>query len=188
MVAGYDGDAFMALRATIYKVDLHIADSDQHYYGSHALTIARHPSETDERMMVRLAAFVLNAHEDLSFTKGLSEVDEPDVWRKDLTGAIEQWIDVGKPDERRILKACGRADQVIVCCYGGHGSKVWWDGVRNKLGRAANLQVIYLPVAQVQAMAALVSRTMDLHVTIQDGEAFVSNDKGQVTLEPESWR
>ena len=97
----------MALRATIHKADLNVADTDRHYYASHALTLARHPSETDERMMVRLIAFALNAHVDLTFTKGLSDVDEPDVWLKDLTGAIKVWIEVGQPEERRILKACG---------------------------------------------------------------------------------
>ena len=134
----------MALRATIHKADLNVADTDRHYYASHALTLARHPSETDERMMVRLIAFALNAHVDLTFTKGLSDVDEPDVWLKDLTGAIKVWIEVGQPEERRILKACGRADQVIIYCYGGHASKVWWEGVRNKLERARNLTTHWL--------------------------------------------
>lgn len=178
----------MALRATIYKAELHIADSDRHYYGSHALTIARHPSETDERMMVRLLAFGLHAQEGLAFTKGLSDADEPDVWLKDLTGAIDLWIEVGQPDERRILKACGRAEQVIVYCYGGHASTVWWDGVRNKLERARNLRVVHLPTGQTRELGELAERTMDVHVNIQDGTAFVSADRGQVTIEPEVWR
>jgi len=178
----------MALRATIYKADLHIADSDRHYYGSHALTVARHPSETDERMMVRLVAFALHAQEGLAFTKGLSDTDEPDVWLKDLTGAIDLWIEVGQPDERRILKACGRAEQVVVYCYGGHASTVWWEGVRNKLARARNLRVVCLPAGQTRELAELAERTMDLHVNIQDGTVFMSADKGQVTVEPEVWR
>ncbi len=178
----------MALRATIYKAELHVSDSDRHYYGSHVLTVARHPSETDERMMVRLLAFALNAHEDLAFTKGLSDTDEPDVWLKDLTGSIDLWIEVGQPEERRILKACGRADQVIVYCYGGHASKVWWDGVRNKLERTRNLKVISLPNWQSQALAALAKRTMDIHVNIQDGTAYVTCGDAQVTVEPEIWR
>ena len=178
----------MALKATIYKAELNVADSDQHYYATHALTIARHPSETDERMMVRLLAFALNAHEDLAFTKGLSDVDEPDVWLRDLTGAIDLWIDVGQPEERRILKACGRAKQVIIYCYGGHASKLWWEGVRNKLERARNLKVIYLPSEQTKALAAQAARSMQLHVNIQDSEIFVSNDKGQVMIDQEVWR
>lgn len=100
----------MALRATIYKADLNVADTDRHYYGSHSLTVARHPSETDERMMVRLVAYALQAQEELAFTKGLSDTDEPDLWVKDLTGAITLWIEVGQPEERRILRACGRAE------------------------------------------------------------------------------
>ena len=108
----------MALKSTIYKAELQIANMDRHYYGDHSLTIARHPSETDERMMVRVAAFALFASERLEFCKGLSDTDEPDLWQKDLTGAIETWIEVGQPDERRIAKASGRADEVIVIAYG----------------------------------------------------------------------
>lgn len=178
----------MALRATIYKAELHVSDSDRHYYGSHALTVARHPSETDERMMVRLLAFALHAHEDLAFTKGLSDTDEPDVWLKDLTGSIDLWIEVGQPEERRILKACGRADEVVIYCYGGHASKVWWDGVRNKLERTRNLKVVCLPNWQTKALAAMAQRTMDIHVNIQDGTAFVTCGDAQVTVEPEVWR
>jgi len=177
----------MALSATIYKAELHVADGDRHYYGSHSLTIARHPSETDERMMVRLLAFALHGDENLAFTKGLSDTDEPDVWLKDLTGEISLWIEVGQPDERRILKACGRSREVVVYCY-AHASKLWWDGVRNKLARARNLRVIYLPYTQTQALGELAQRTMSLHVNVQDGEAYVSCDAGQVTLQPEIWR
>lgn len=109
----------MALKSTIYKAELQIADMDRHYYADHALTVARHPSETDERMMVRIVAFALFAHERLEFCKGLSDVDEPDLWQKDLTGAIDVWIEAGQPDERRIAKAAGRAGQVTVIAYGG---------------------------------------------------------------------
>ncbi|MCD0501989.1 YaeQ family protein [Bordetella petrii] len=178
----------MALRATIYKADLHVADTDRHYYGSHALTVARHPSETDERMMVRLLAYALHAQEGLAFTKGLSDTDEPDLWLKDLTGSIDLWIEVGQPDERRILKACGRAGQVVVYCYGGHASSIWWEGVRGKLARARNLRVVNLPAGQTRELGVLAERSMQLHVNIQDSTAFVSAGQGQVTLEPEVWR
>jgi uncharacterized protein YaeQ len=178
----------MALRATIYKADLNVADNDRRYYGSHALTVARHPSETDERMMVRILAFALNANESLAFTKGLSETDEPDVWRKDLTGAIDLWIEVGQPDERRVLKACGRANQVLVYCYGGHASQVWWNGLRNGLARARNLKVVNLPADATQALGRLAERTMALHVNVQDGEIYVTADSGSATLVPETWR
>ena len=178
----------MALRSTIHKADLHVADSDRHYYSSHSLTIARHPSETDERMMVRIIAFALQAHEDLTFTKGLSDNDEPDLWIKDLTDAIKLWIEIGQPDERRILKACGRSDQVIVYYYGGHTSKIWWDGIANKLNRARNLQIISIPAEQANELNKLVERSMVIHVNVQDGEVYVSSDKGQVTITPELWR
>lgn len=178
----------MALRATIYKSELNVADTDRHYYGSHALTVARHPSETDERMMVRLLAFALHAQEELSFTKGLSDTDEPDLWVKDLTGAIKLWIEVGQPEERRILRACGRADEVIVYCYGGSASKIWWDGVRNKLERTRNLKVVNLPSDQTRALAQLAERTMQLNANISDGIVYFSADKGEVTVEPDTWR
>ena len=115
----------MALKATIFKAAVQIADTDRNYYQTHALTLARHPSETDERMMVRLLAFALHAHESLLFGKGLSADDEPDLCRKDLTGAIQLWIDVGQPDEKRLRKACGRASQVVVYSYGTTSARAW---------------------------------------------------------------
>ncbi|OZI35059.1 hypothetical protein CAL29_12915 [Bordetella genomosp. 10] len=179
----------MALRATIYKADLHIADGDRHYYGSHACTVARHPSETDERLMVRLLAYALNAdaEETLAFTKGLSDADEPDLWRKDLTGAIQSWIEIGQPDERRLLKASGRADRVVVYCY-GHASDIWWNGIRNKVERARNLSVVYFPFTATQELGRLAQRTMDLHVNVQDGELYVTAPGGEVTVSPQIWR
>jgi uncharacterized protein YaeQ len=134
----------MALKATIYKADLQIADMDRNYYAEHGLTIARHPSETDERVMIRVLAFALHASEALAFTKGLFDTDEPDLWQKDLTGAIDTWIEVGQPDEKRLLKACGRAEHVVVYCYSAT-SHIWWKGIANKVERARNLTVINIP-------------------------------------------
>jgi uncharacterized protein YaeQ len=113
----------MALKATIFKAELSVADIDRGVYRDHALTIARHPSETDERMMVRLLAFALHADERLEFGRGLSAEDEPDLSRRDLTGTLEQWIEVGLPDEREVRKACGRAREVFVYAYGGPGDR-----------------------------------------------------------------
>jgi uncharacterized protein YaeQ len=138
--------------------------------------------------MIRVISFALQAHDDLVFTKGLSDTDEPDLWIKDLTDQIKLWIEIGQPDERRILKACGRAEQVIVYCYGGQTSKIWWDGIANKLTRARNLQIIAIPSQQSQELNKLVERSMVLHINIQDGEAYVSSDQGQVTISPEVWR
>jgi uncharacterized protein YaeQ len=165
----------LALKSTIHKAELQIADMDRHYYADHALTIARHPSETDERMMVRLVAFALNASERLEFCKGLSDTDEPDLWRKDLTGAIEAWIEVGQPDERRIAKASARADEVIVIAYGGRTSDIWWQGVRGKVERLRNVQVWSLSEGVGDALARLAARSMRLQVTVQDGSAWITS-------------
>ncbi len=172
----------MALKATIFKADLQIADMDRHYYGDHALTIARHPSETDERMMMRLLAFALHAHEALVFGKGLSTDDEPDLWQKDLTGAIDLWIEVGQPDDKRLLKACGRSAQVVVYSYGG-ASNVWWGQAAAKVERAKNLRVLNLAPSTSLALAKLAQRTMQLQCTIQDGQIWFSGGDNTVQLE-----
>lgn len=174
----------MALKATIFKADLQVSDMDRHYYGDHTLTIARHPSETDERMMVRVLAFALNAHEALAFGKGLSTDDEPDLWQKDLTGAIDKWIEVGQPDERRLLKACGRASEVLVYSYSA-ASMVWWNQMAGKLDRARNLQVFNLPSHLSAELAALAQRTMQLQCTVQEGQVWISGGENTVHLELE---
>ena len=143
----------MALTSTIYKADLQISDMDRNYYQDHAITIARHPSETDDRMMVRLLVFALHAHEALSFANKLIEEDEPDLWQKDLTGAIDVWIEVGQPIEKRIRKACGRAKQVYIYSYSGHSADVWWNQVSTGLERAKNLTVIKLPTVPMSVVA-----------------------------------
>jgi len=174
----------MATKATIFKVDLQIADMDRNYYQTHALTIARHPSETDERMMVRVLAFARHAHESLAFSKGLSTEDEPDLWQKDLTGDIELWIDLGQPEEKRIRRACGRARQVIIYTYSGNSADIWWNKIRGTLDRLKNLTVINLPADTVQALAKLAQRGMQLQCTIQDGQVWIAdhNDSVEVGL------
>jgi uncharacterized protein YaeQ len=174
----------MALTATIFKAVLHIADMDRHYYRDHVLTIARHPSETDERMMVRVLAFVRHAHDALAFGKGLSADDEPDLWQKDLTGAIDLWIDVGQPDEKSVRKACVRAKQVVIYTYGGRSADLWWEQSRATLDRATNLTVMNLPVDMSRVLAQLAQRAMELHCTIQDGRIWMGDrdDTVQVDL------
>lgn len=172
----------MALKSTIFKADLQIADMDRQYYDGHALTIARHPSETDERMMVRILAFVLHAHEALSFGKGLSADDEPDLWQKDLTGAIELWIDVGQPDEKRIMKACGRSNQVMIYSYSSM-SNIWWNQIASKVDRAKNLSVFNLPAATSQALAKLAQRNMKLQCTIQDGQVWINGEGESIQID-----
>jgi len=173
----------MALKATIFKVDLQISDMDRNYYGQHSLTLARHPSETDERMMVRVLAFVLFASEGLQFGKGLSTDDEADLYEQDLTGLIQRWIDVGTPDERDIRKACGRAAQVVVVGY-GRTAQTWWDQNRGKLEKLDNLTVLWLPQETSQALADLAERSMQIQCSLQDGVAWFTSGETSLQVEP----
>ncbi len=169
----------MAISATINKISLNIANMDRHYYQTHELTLAQHPSETDLRFMVRVIAFIVNANESLAFTKGLSTDDEPDLWQKSLTDDIEMWIDLGQPDEKRIRKACGRADKVIIYTYSERKAKVWWDQQSNKLQRFNNLNVFHIDAEGVEAM---VQRNMQLQCNIQDGEIYLSDDEMNIDV------
>lgn len=173
----------MALRSTIYKAALSIADMDRGHYSDHELTVALHPSETEERMMVRLLAFALFADEGLAFGRGLSTDDEPDLWQRDDTGAIVHWIDVGWPDERRIRRACGRAERVSVLAYGGAKTEVWWSQNASALARNANLDVASVPRDASAALAGLARRSMRLSVSIQDGRIWFGDDSGGVDFE-----
>ena len=161
----------MALKATVFRAELQVSDMDRHYYATHALTLARHPSETDERLMVRLLAFALFADERLEFGRGLGSDDEPDLWLKSRSGEIELWIDLGQPDDSRIRKACGRSGHVVVVNYGGRASDIWWDKVSSSLARCGNLTVIDIAPTTVAELAALADRGMRLQCMIQDGQA-----------------
>ena len=171
----------MALKATIYKAELQLADMDQHRYSDLALTIARHPSETDERMMVRVLMYALYARDGIALTKGLFDVDEPEIWVKDLTGAIELWIDIGQPDEARLRRACGRAAQVVVVCHAS-SCDVWWKQIEGKLARLRNLTVLRLPAPTAQALAALAQRTMRLQCLVQDGAITLSSESAAIEV------
>lgn len=174
----------MAIKATVFKANFQIADMDRYYYADHALTLAQHPSETEERMMVRLLAFALFANDALLFAQSISGEDEPDLWQKDLTGAIELWIAVGLPDERIMRRACGRADRVVIVSY-GRAADIWWNDNKSKLTRLTNLTVLRLPTDETLALAKLASRTMQLQCTIQEGGLMFSCDAGVVQIEPE---
>ena len=136
----------MAANATIYKALLNIANMDKHYYGEHNFTIAQHPSENDLRLMMRVVAFILNASDSLVFCKDISEDDEPALWQKSLIGDIELWIDLGQPDEKRIKKACGRAEQVIIYTFQENTANPWFKQIENTLRRFSNLQVVFLKI------------------------------------------
>lgn len=172
----------MALKSTIYKIDLNIADMDRQYYAQHNLTLAKHPSETDERVMVRLIAFVLYASEALTFGKGLSDDEEPDLWQKDLTGAIELWIDVGLPAEKEIRKACGKSAQVAVVLYGGRVADMWWEQNSKNLLKLNNLTVINL--LETAQLAEIAERGMEISCSIQDGHLLLSHAAGSVEMIP----
>lgn len=174
----------MALNSTIYKVELQVSDMDRHYYATHALTLARHPSETEERLMVRLLAFALHADERLEFGKGISDEDEPALWRKAYTDEIELWIEVGQPDETRIRKACGRSRQVVVINYGGNAAEIWWNKNAGALARNKNLTVLDIPVDTVAELVALLQRGMRLQALVQDGQLQLMNDAAAVAVDP----
>ncbi len=174
----------MALKSTIFKAELNITDLDRNYYGAHTLTIARHPSETDERMMVRVLAFILQASDSLIFGKGLSADDEPDLWQKDLTGAIQLWIDVGLPDEKRVRRACGRSDRVTVVTYGGRVADMWWQQNQSALQQQTKLTVINLAPESTQALAATALRNMQIQCTRQDGDLWLTLDNSSLHIVP----
>ncbi len=173
----------MSLKSTVFKAELQISDMDRNYYATHALTLARHPSETDERMMVRLLAFALYADEQLAFGRGLSSDEEPDLWRKSLTGEIELWIDLGQPDEPRIRKACGRAQQVVIVNYSGNAAEIWWNKNGSSLLRNSNLTVLDISASTVNQLAAIADRGMRLQCMVQDGQVELYGEGTSVTIE-----
>jgi uncharacterized protein YaeQ len=174
----------MALKATIYKADLSIADMDRNYYQEHALTIARHPSETDERVMIRLLAFALHADPALAFGKDLFDVEEPALWLKDLTGAIDLWIEVGQPDDRRLMKASGQSNAVLVVSYSAT-SHIWFKQLASKIERAKKITIVNIPAETSAALERLCQRNMQLQCTIQDGQVWITDGKETVQVERE---
>jgi uncharacterized protein YaeQ len=178
----------MAIKATIYKASIELSDLDRHVYADHALTIARHPSETDERMLVRLLAFALNVptnpdHGTLEFAKDMWDPDEPALWRKDLTGRIAHWIEVGQPEDKRIMRACGAAGRVSVYSFSS-STPIWWKDIQNKITRAQNLSVWQVPAEQSQGLARLAQRGMRLQVTVQDGAVWVGDGEHSLEVTP----
>ncbi|WP_430473078.1 YaeQ family protein [Thalassospira lucentensis] len=178
----------MAQKATIYKIELSVSDMDRHYYETHKLTVAKHPSETDERLMVRVVAFALNAHEHLELTKGLSTDDEPDIWQKTLSGEIDVWVALGLPSEKVLRQSCSKAAKVIVYPYGGRAAEMWWDKLKNGTNRFDNLQVINFSETDTAALAKLASRAMNLQINIQNGDVMVSVNESVVYVTLDTWK
>lgn len=174
----------MSVKSTVVKVELQVSDMDRHYYTTHALTLAQHPSETDLRLLVRVIAFALHAHERLEFGRGLSDEDEPALWRRDYTGAVEQWIELGQPDESRLRKASGRAAEVVVVGYGGSAFAPWWTKHAAALARLRNLTVVEFDPRDLDAAVPLVSRGARLTAMIQDGELQLMDAERSVALRP----
>jgi uncharacterized protein YaeQ len=174
----------MALKATIHKAEIIISDMDRGYYHTHALTLAQHPSETLERLMLRIVVFALHASEQLGFTRGLSAVDEPELWQKSATGDIELWIDLGEPDERRLRQACGRARQVLLYTY-GRSSEIWWQGMQKKITRLKNLRILRIAPSTLIELSKLHDRNMQLQVTVQDNQLWLSSGDQCVLIEAE---
>jgi uncharacterized protein YaeQ len=178
----------MAIKATIYKASLQLADMDRNVYVDHSVTIARHPSETDERMMIRLLALALQLPADtlngtLEFAKDLWDNDEPALLHKDLTGQIVHWVEVGQPDDKRLLKASGRAERVSVYSF-SHSTPIWWAGIANKVSRANNIAAWQIEAAQSQALAGLAQRGMQLQISIQDGTAWIGDGQQSIEITP----
>ena len=178
----------MAQNATIHKADLQISDLDRHYYEGHHLTIARHPSENEQRMMVRILAFVRHANEQLAFTKGISTDDEPDIWQRSLSDEIEVWIELGQPDEKRLRKACGRSQEVYVYTYSGNSAEIWWQKMQNKVHSSNNLHVLNITTDQVEALTEMAERSMIIQATIQDEEIWLSSEVGSCNIKPDVWK
>ncbi|MDG1430258.1 MAG: YaeQ family protein [Paracoccaceae bacterium] len=178
----------MAQKSTIYKVEVSVSDMDRHYYETHKLTVAKHPSETDERMMVRLLAFALNANEQLEMTKGISTDDEPDIWQKSLSGELELWVSLGQPTEKLVRQSCGKSDRVIVYCYGGRSAEMWWEKIENSTTRFDNLRVINFSENEVTELGKMVDRSMKLQINIQDGDVMVSAGDHIAYVTPVAWK
>ncbi len=178
----------MALKATIFKADLQVNDLERHVYEQHPLTIARHPSETDERMMVRVLAFALRADHQLRFSKGLSNVDEPDLWQHGDHGQIQLWIDLGLPDAKRIKKACSQAERVFILAYGGNKAALWWQEVRAKAQTFNNLEVLSVSADDSAALAALANKNMQLTVTIDELSLMIQADDSSLDLQLNRWQ
>ena len=172
----------MALKPTIYKLKISLSDLNREVYDTLNLTIALHPSETMERMMARVIAFCINAEEHLTFTKGLSEADEPDIWARSLNGELQLWIDLGEPLAERIKKATHRARAVKVYSFNSK-SDVWWNQGRAEFGKL-RADFYRFDSERIKELAAMVERTMDISVTISEQSAFVATQAGECEV---SW-
>ncbi len=178
----------MALKATIYKATVNVADLDRNQFLDATLPLARHPSETQERMMLRLLAWIKFANERLQFTRGLSAEDEPEAWLRNDHLGIDLWIELGLPEERRIKKACSQSKEVALFTYNSRAAQVWWQQNQSKLAGFSNLSIWYLDDEQLAQLSAFASRTMALQATIQDGAIWLSDAENNLEIHLTTWQ
>ena len=171
----------MAEKATVCKANITLSDMDRHYYGDLSLTIAQHPSETAERMMVRLLSFCYRAADNLTFTRGLSSVDEPDIWLKSDDGRILEWIEVGQPAPDRLKKAQGVARQVLVFAY-GRGIDIWWKNNTAAVQALSKVKVYSFDAAELQDLTKLAAKTMNLTISITEAIAYISSAEHNISV------
>jgi uncharacterized protein YaeQ len=175
----------MAIGSTVCKAELNIANIDTNYYETHEITIAKHPSETELRVMARLVAFIFNANERLVINQGVDNDDDPALWQKNYGGDVELWIDLAQVDEKRLRKACGRSEQVIVYLYNLGSATTWWKQNGGSYARFKNLSVRYI---NLDGIEKLFSRTMRIQATITDGELSLNSDAGDFQITQEVWK
>jgi uncharacterized protein YaeQ len=173
----------MALKSTIYKVRVTLSNLNIHHYQDYNLTIAKHPSENDLRMMIRLLAFAMSAQEDIQFTKGISSDSEPDLWKINHDGSIEHWIELGLPDERHIRQICSKANKVSIYTYHGNQALQWFESIENKIHRFNHLNITHFSVLDGQSLEALAEKEMNLNISIEDNEIWISNDTDRMCVE-----
>lgn len=178
----------MALKATIYKAAVNIADMDRNFFYDANLTLAQHPSETEQRMMLRLLAWICHANERLIFTRGLSAEDEPEIWRKNDHNGIELWVELGLPDEKRLKKACNQSRNVVLYAYGERAAKVWWAQVQSKLQGFSNLAIRYIDDELLAQLVTFANRSMTLQATLQDGTIWLSDAQSNLELHFTEWQ
>ena len=175
----------MALKPTIYKFRISLTDMNRDYYDSFNLTVAQHPSETEQRLMIRIIAYILNAHPDLKFGKGLSDEEEASLWQINYSDEINVWVELGQPDEKRLKKACNQAKQVKLYTYGS-SSGTWWSGAKNNLKKFDRLSIELFEQTTCDALVKLLRRNMEFQCSIQDGQLWLSSGDETLLVETET--
>lgn len=167
----------MALQATPYKIEMNLTDMDRHVYETLRFTVARHPSETEERLAVRLIAYALFYKEHLSFGRGLSDVDEPALWEKSLDDRVLHWIEVGQPDSERMTWCSRRTERFSLVAYGN--LRVWQTKELDPVRSLKNINVVGIEQGALEALAQDLPRSLNWSLMISEGELFITDERGQ---------